>query len=117
MMNHHIKQPVLHMQSTNVPAGWLHRHSSSFPELTFPAKLSNIRYTSSEPALNKLNSSRAISLSLSQNLNAETLESDGRVHNSTTAPAYFKPATAKTSVHKPVAPLYSHWKLVFLKSW
>jgi hypothetical protein len=37
-------------------------------------------------------------------LNCETFKSDCHVQNSTTAPAYSKPATAKTAVHKPVAP-------------
>ncbi|PNF32849.1 Katanin p80 WD40 repeat-containing subunit B1 [Cryptotermes secundus] len=79
---------------------------SSFPEVDFPVKLSNMRYSPSEPALNQLDLSYARSLSLSRNLaalNPETFKSDCHVQNSTTAPAYSKPATAKTTVHKPVA--------------
>lgn len=83
------------------------RDLSSFPEVDFPVRLGNMRYSPSEPALNQLNSSHARSLSLSRNLaslNPETSKSNCYVQNSTTVSAYSKPATANTAVHKPVAP-------------
>ncbi|XP_021913295.1 katanin p80 WD40 repeat-containing subunit B1 isoform X2 [Zootermopsis nevadensis] len=84
------------------------RDPQSFPEVDFPVKLSNIRHSPSEPALNRANFSHTRSLSLSRNLaslSVETARSECHVPPQTAAPtSYDRPTAGKTSAPKPPTP-------------
>ncbi|KAJ4445662.1 hypothetical protein ANN_12346 [Periplaneta americana] len=75
----------------------------SFPEVDFPVRLSNIRHSPSEPALNRPNSSHTRSHSLSRNLVSLNPELRSPPTTAAQAPVSNKPTTAKSTAPKAVS--------------